>query len=78
MAEKVVITGGAGFIGSHMAELLLKEGYQVTIIDNLTSGSLDTIKHIEGAIDFINADIRDLEALTLAMKKCEKVFHFAK
>lgn len=77
MAEKVVITGGAGFIGSHMAELLLKEGYQVTIIDNLTSGRLDTIKHIDGAIDFINADIRDLEALTLAMQNAKKVFHFA-
>ena len=44
---KILITGGAGFIGSHLAEALLEKGHTVTIIDNLSTGHVDNIKHIE-------------------------------
>ena len=46
MMKKVVVTGGAGFIGSHLAEELLIRGYQVTIIDNLATGKLENIAHL--------------------------------
>ena len=50
MNEKILITGGAGFIGSHLAEKYLEMGYQVYIIDNLSTGSLNNIKHIQNAL----------------------------
>ncbi len=44
--QKVLITGGAGFIGSHLAERLLKDGHQVVILDNLSTGRLENIEHL--------------------------------
>jgi nucleoside-diphosphate-sugar epimerase len=46
MKEKILVTGGAGFIGSHLCELLLHNGHQVVVIDNLSTGRLENIQHL--------------------------------
>ena len=58
---KVFITGGAGFIGSHFCDVLVDEGKQVTILDNLSTGSNDNISHLKGKIQVFQGDIRDQE-----------------
>ena len=45
---KALITGGAGFIGSHLAERLLRDGHEVAVLDNLSTGSIDNIAHLKG------------------------------
>lgn len=72
--QHALITGGAGFIGSHIAEKLLAEGVKVTIIDNLSVGSQDNIP--ENAA-FIKGDIRNKELMETAMKGVDVVFHEA-
>ena len=76
---KFFISGGAGFIGSHMSEHLLSEGHEVKVFDNLSSG---TMSHIENHLknphfQFTKGDIKDLNLLTDAMKGSEVVIHFA-
>jgi len=71
-----LVTGGAGFIGSHVARVLLEQGARVRIIDNLSTGHLENIKEI-GEVDFINASINDNDALTRALEDVELVFHQA-
>jgi UDP-glucose 4-epimerase len=71
---KAVVTGGAGFIGSHIVDALLKKGFAVHIIDNLSGGRKENIN--KKAV-FHNVDIRNLEALKPIMKGAEFVFHFA-
>jgi UDP-glucose 4-epimerase len=75
--KKVVVTGGAGFIGSHLSELLVKEGFDVTIIDNLSSGSLNNLSSISNDITFIEGDILDIGLLRREFKGAEFVFHQA-
>lgn len=72
--EKVVVTGGAGFIGSHLAGTLLKEGYFVSVIDNLSGGRRENVP--EGAV-FFEQDINDTAALAPVMAGAEFVFHLA-
>lgn len=75
---KAVVTGGAGFIGSHMVDLLVKEGYEVTVIDNLVNGRLDNIEHHKGKVKFVHVDIGDYEAdLDLHFEDVDYVFHYA-
>jgi len=74
-----LITGGAGFIGSHLAERLLRNGDEVIIIDNLSTGSL---KNIEGfrydpRLQFVKGDIRDSTLVQLLTSRCDMVFHLA-
>jgi nucleoside-diphosphate-sugar epimerase len=71
-----LVTGGAGFIGSHIARALLEQGAQVRIIDNLSTGHLDNIAEV-GEVDFINASINDNDALKRALEDVELVFHQA-
>ena len=54
---KVLITGGAGFIGSNLAEKLVKSGHKVIILDNLSTGIMSNLKTIKNKIKFINYDI---------------------
>ena len=54
---KSIITGGAGFIGSHLAEKLVSDGHKVIIIDNLKNGNLRNLKEIKNKITFVKADI---------------------
>jgi len=76
---KCFISGGAGFIGSSMADRLISEGHDVTVYDNLSSGQLDFLKQHQDnpSFNFIKADLLDLEKLTESMKGHDMVFHFA-
>jgi UDP-glucose 4-epimerase len=76
---KGLITGGAGFIGSHIAERLLRDGHKAEVIDNLSTGSL---KNIEGFrkhpdFSFTEGDIRDAKLMESLTKRCDAVFHLA-
>lgn len=76
---KVLVTGGAGFIGSNIVKHLLEKGHEVRVIDNLSSGYLINIKKLvdNKDIEFVNADIRDADAVESAVKDREVVFHLA-
>jgi len=76
---KALITGGAGFIGSHLAERLLQTGHQVVVVDNLSTGSVENIRHLENdpQFSFVYADVRDSEAMHVLIQQCEMVFHLA-
>lgn len=76
-AMRFLVTGGAGFIGSHIAQALLEDGHTVNVIDNLHAGSLKRLSRIINQIKFIKADIRNKEKLHNAMKQCDGVFHQA-
>jgi len=75
--KKALITGGAGFIGSHIAEALVTSGCQVTILDNLASGHLENIAAFSNRITFIKGDIRDDTILMQACNACDVIFHQA-
>jgi len=75
--NKALITGGAGFIGSHIVDALVARGCDVTVIDNLSTGHFTNLKHIENRITFYKGDIRDQEILTKASKDCNIIFHQA-
>lgn len=74
MTKKIVITGGAGFIGSHLAHALVMKGLHVTIVDNLSQGKRERCP--EGATLEV-ADIRDKEKITSVMRDTDTVFHLA-
>ena len=75
---KVLITGGAGFIGSNLSEKLVKLGYKVTVIDNLSTGRLGNLKKIKKKIKFINYDIsKDSKRFRNFFKNVKWVFHLA-
>jgi UDP-glucose 4-epimerase len=76
---KALITGGAGFIGSHLAERLLNDGDEVLVIDNLSTGSLanlETFRH-HAKLQFVKGDIRDANLVQLLVSQCDVVFHLA-
>lgn len=75
--SKCLVTGGAGFIGSNLADELLGQGAKVSIIDNLVTGSRDNLAEIGGDFDFIEGDINDDAALAKALDGVEIVFHQA-
>lgn len=75
--KKVVVTGGAGFIGSHLVDRLIREGYKVEVIDNLCEGKLANLEAVKNNIDFFKADIRDLSRLRKLFQGVEVVFHEA-
>lgn len=74
---KVFITGGAGFIGSHLCDALVAEGNEVTILDNLSTGSRKNIVHLEGKIQVFQGDIRDQKLVESLVENCELVLHMA-
>ena len=74
---RVLITGGAGFIGSHLADALLAQGDTVTILDNLTTGSRANIVHIENQITIHQGDIRDEALVSSLVKEADLVLHMA-
>lgn len=75
--SKYLVTGGAGFIGSHLAEELLKKGDSVRILDNFSSGRQENIRHIEKKIEIIKGDIRSKETCIKATKGIDFVLHQA-
>jgi len=76
---KGLITGGAGFIGSHLAERLLKDGHKVAVIDNLSTGSLKNVEGFKGhsSFEFIKGDICDAELMEALTEQCDVIFHLA-
>ncbi len=75
--SKILVTGGAGFIGSHLVEKLLDMGYEVRVLDNLTSGKRENLEKVFSRIEFIQGDIRNIEDLKKAVSGVETVFHMA-
>jgi UDP-glucose 4-epimerase len=73
----VLVTGGAGFIGSHIAEALVLSGDKVRVLDNLCTGHLGNLKHLEKQIEFIAGDITDPAIVATAVKGVDCVFHEA-
>ena len=76
---KTLVTGGAGFIGSHLSELLIAKGHEVLAVDNLTSGRLENLKGVVShpRFKFAQADIRDPSALQPLFEGVDWVFHLA-
>ena len=74
---KVFITGGAGFIGSHLCDALVAKGEEVTILDNLSTGSKSNIAHLEGKVKVFQGDIRDKELVESLLNDSDLVFHMA-
>lgn len=74
---KVLVTGGVGFVGSHLTERLVAEGHNVTVIDNLSQGRIESIESVIKEIDLIQGDILDEEVLEKAVKGKEYIFHLA-
>jgi UDP-glucose 4-epimerase len=74
-----LVTGGAGFIGSHMVDLLLEQGYQVRVLDSLTGGRLDNLEHHKSNDDLVfkMGDMRELEPEDTIFSGVNYVFHFA-
>ena len=74
---KVLITGGAGFIGSHLVRALLARGDEVVAIDNLSTGLLHRLDPVKDQLEFVEGDILDPEAVTAAAAGCDAVLHEA-
>jgi UDP-glucose 4-epimerase len=72
-----LVTGGAGFIGSHIVERLAREGHRVRVLDDLSSGKESNLAPLRGDIELIRADIRDQSAVANAMREASVVFHQA-
>ena len=75
--KRVLVTGGAGFIGSHLTQALVAQRCRVTVLDNLSSGRFDNLTELHGKIDFHRGDIRNPEDIHAAVRDCEAVFHLA-
>jgi UDP-glucose 4-epimerase len=73
----VLITGGAGFIGSHLADRYLSLGHSVSVVDNFSTGSTTNIAHIESHIEIIDGDIRDIALMDSLVSKSDLVLHMA-
>ena len=74
---KALVTGGAGFIGSHLVEALVQTGCAVTVLDNLSTGHLTNLSSVQKEITFVQGDIQDQAVLTRAARGCDVVFHQA-
>lgn len=76
---RALITGGAGFIGSHLAELLLGRDHQVTIVDNLVTGRAENLRHLEGraGLEFISDTVLNEERMRTLVPQHDVVFHLA-
>jgi UDP-glucose 4-epimerase len=74
---RVFITGGAGFIGSHLCDALLAQGHQVSILDNMSTGSAANIAHIKDQIEIHQGDIRDADLVEKLMAPADLVLHMA-
>lgn len=72
-----LVTGGAGFIGSHLTTRLISDGHHVRVLDNLCTGSLDHLAHLDGGYEFIEADLNDRAAVERAVDGVEIILHHA-
>ena len=72
-----IVTGGAGFIGSHLTKYLIKKGHNVSVIDSLRRGNLDNLKEVKDKIDFQEIDILDYDKMKDVAKNVDGIFHQA-
>jgi UDP-glucose 4-epimerase len=72
-----LVTGGAGFIGSHISTALVERGDKVRVLDNLCTGHLSNLAHLEGKIEFIQADLNDTDKVAEAVRGVDCIFHEA-
>ncbi len=72
-----LVTGGAGFIGSHIAEAMVARGDRVRVLDNLSTGNLANLKHLERQVEFLEGDVTDAAAVAKAVAGVDCVFHEA-
>ena len=77
MSRRSLVTGGAGFIGSHIAQALLERGERVRIFDNLSTGRTSNLDALHGEVDVVRADLRNVGAVRAAMEDVDVVFHQA-
>jgi UDP-glucose 4-epimerase len=77
MNDRVLVTGGAGFIGSHLVRRLLERGASVAVFDNFSTGRPENLAGVAGDVDVIEADVRDLDAVRRAVAGCRYVLHQA-
>jgi len=79
MKEKVIVTGGAGFIGSHLADELVRRGYHVTVLDDISTGKMDNIEGLlsKKNVDFMQGSVTNLPLLLELFQNAEYVFHQA-
>ncbi|MBU3702134.1 MAG: NAD-dependent epimerase/dehydratase family protein, partial [Acidimicrobiia bacterium] len=74
---RILVTGGAGFIGSNLVDLLLDEGHEVRIIDDFSTGRRSNIAHLGDRVEVVEGSILDAPALTAAASGTDLVFHLA-
>ncbi len=77
MAQTHIVTGGAGFIGSHIVERLLRDGHRVRVVDNLSTGRRENLAHLDGGFEFHRVSITDQDALAPIFDGADTVFHQA-
>ena len=76
---KYLVTGGAGFVGSHLSDALLQAGHEVTILDNFSTGQFENVQHLDqhSRFEIIAADVRERDTIRECVKNCDRVFHLA-
>jgi UDP-glucose 4-epimerase len=74
---QALITGGAGFVGSHLAERVVRAGHRVRVLDNLSAGNWDNLSVVAGDTETIEGDVRDAAAVATAVAGCDVIFHLA-
>ena len=74
---KAIVTGGAGFIGSHLVDVLLATGHQVVVLDNLSTGRLENLAHVKSKINFHECDITSFDSWPKLIERGDWVFHLA-
>ena len=74
---KSLVTGGAGFIGSHLVDILLEKGDEVIVLDNFTTGRPENLSHVEGKINLIETDLSLEKDWKKHFKNIDRVFHLA-
>ena len=72
-----LVTGGAGFIGSHICEEALRRGWSVRVLDDLSTGKRENLAHLGGPLEFVEADVADGDAVREAARGVEVIFHLA-
>ena len=75
--QKSLVTGGAGFIGSHIVEALVKRGDQVRVLDNFSTGNPDNLKAVRQDIEVIKGDLRNSSDVQVAVMGMDTIFHLA-
>lgn len=73
----ILVTGGAGFVGSHLVERLVKEGYRVYLLDNLLRGNMNNLSRVLKDVEFVEGDIRNYELMDGIVRKVDVVIHLA-